>query len=302
MDRRIFLRSSGIVLGALGAAGALAACGGDTPSTDGGSETGSAATGGAGIPEGQAELSAAITTWEFLTGPQRPVPILVRTNDNVQVTDAVEVYLRTPEGEVLGGPFPTELVEAPGTPFMLHVAEFAVEESGPVEVVVVAGERYGATTVNAVTPEQSEIPSPGDTAPVVKTPTDDDPAGYETICTADPPCGMHEVSLDDALKEGRPVMLMFATPEFCQTVVCGPAVEIMQGVRDGGDWGDTAWIHVEVYSKTEGELTPGKPMREWNLPSEPWLFSIDGAGTITARLDGPMLPDTVESMAESIKS
>ena len=296
MDRRTFLRHSGITLGVLGAAGSLAACGGEE-------EAAGAGEGGAvAIPEGPAQLSAAIASWEFLTGPARPVPILVRTNDNVAFTDPTQVYLRSPAGEVLGGPFETRLVEAPGTPFQLHVAEFAVEQAGPIEVVVVAGEQYGATTVNAVSPEQSEIPSPGDTAPVVATPTDDKPRGYEKVCTADPVCGMHETSLDAALEAGTPVMVMFATPEFCQTVVCGPAVDVLKSVREGGDWGDVAWIHVEVYSKISGELKPGKPMRAWNLPSEPWLFAIDRSGAVSARLDGPMLPETVESMATAIKA
>ena len=283
MDRRSFLKSSGALVSLAGVSGTLAACGG----------------GGGGIPDGPAQLNVTITSFEFLTGPERPVPFAVRTLDNVELRDAqIVVYLRDPDGEVLGGPFETRFTEAPGTGLGLYIADLAIEEPGPVEIVAVEGERYGAAAVNAVAPENSEVAAPGDVAPVVATPTTEQELGYETICTQDPPCGMHEVSLDEALEAGQPVMLLFATPEYCQTVVCGPAVEIVDGVRNDGDWGETAWIHCEIYSETGGsELVTGKPVREWNLPSEPWLFAIDAQGAVTSRLDGPMLPEMVSDMA-----
>ena len=283
MDRRSFLKTSGVLLSAAGITPALAACGDDA----------------GGIPDGPAQLNVTITTFEFLTGPERPVPFAVRTLDNVELRDAdVVVYLRDPDGTVRGGPFETRYTEAPGTGLGLYIAELAIEEPGPVEIVAVEGERYGAAAVNAVAPENSEVAAPGDVAPVVATPTTENERGYETICTQDPPCGMHEVSLDEALESGQPVMLLFATPEYCQTVVCGPAVEVVDGVRTGGDWGDTVWIHCEIYSETGGgELVTGKPVREWNLPSEPWLFGIDAQGTVASRLDGPMLPEMVSNMA-----
>lgn len=288
MDRRSFLRSSGVVVSLTGLSGTLAACGGS----------------GGGIPDGAPQLNVTITSFEFLTGPERPVPFAVRTLDNVELRDAnVVVYLRDPDGTLRDGPIETRYTEAPGTGLGLYVADLAIEEPGPVEVVAVEGERYGATTVNAVPPEESEIPAPGVVAPVVATPTTEQPHGYDRICTQDPPCGMHEVSLDEALEAGRPVMLLFATPEYCQTVVCGPAVEIVDGVRSDGDWGDTAWIHCEIYSETGGsELVTGEPVREWNLPSEPWLFAVDAQGAVAGRLDGPLLPDIVSGLAEEITS
>ena len=286
MDRRSFIKSSGVLLSITGLSGTLAACAGDS----------------GGIPEGPAQLNVTITSFEFLTGPERPVPFAVRTLDNVELRDAqVQVYLRDPDGTVLGGPFETRYTEAPGTGLGLYVVDLAIQEPGPVEVVAVEGERYGAAAVNAVPPEESEVAAPGVVAPVVATPTPENELGYEKICTQDPPCGMHEVSLDEALQAGQPVMLLFATPEYCQTVVCGPAVEVVDGVRNDGDWGETAWIHFEIYSELGGsELVTGEPVREWNLPSEPWLFAIDAQGEVASRLDGPMLPEMVSGMAEQI--
>jgi hypothetical protein len=287
MDRRDFLFSSSVLLGAASVTGSLAACSG----------------GGGGIPEGPAELNVTITTFEFLTGPERPVPFAVRTLDNVELRDAqVEVFLRNPDGSMRGGPFPARYTEAPGTGLGLYVADLAIEEPGMVEVVAVEGARYGATTVNAVAPEDSRLPAPGVVAPVVATPTTQEARGYSTICTQEPPCDMHEVSLDEALEAGRPTMLLFATPAYCQTVVCGPAVETVDGVRTGADWGDVAWIHCEIYAEVNGEeLVTGDPVLEWELPSEPWLFSINGEGEVAGRLDGPMLPDMITTLAQGIQ-
>ncbi|MCJ7439624.1 MAG: hypothetical protein MUP97_17950, partial [Acidimicrobiia bacterium] len=43
--------------------------------------------------------------------------------------------------------------------------------------------------------------------------------------------------------------------------------------------------HVDIYrSSTGAELSP--TVEAWGLESEPWLYTVDGAGTIVGRLDG----------------
>lgn len=291
MDRRQFLRHSGIALTALGVGGGLAAC----------AQGGDQAT--AAIPDGPPELSATVAMFEVLTGTPQTVLFGLRTIDNVEVPEGeVSVFVRDESGEeILQGPLSTEYVEAPGTGLGLYRVELEFDEPGNPQLVAVHGDRYGAAALRVVEPENSAAPVPGQDAQIVATPTQDTPLGYESICTADPPCGMHEMSLEEAAAAGRPVMLAFATPEFCQTVVCGPAVETIDGVRSDGDWGDTAWIHVEIYSKYDASAPElGEPVQQWNLPTEPWLFSIDSEGTIVSRLDGPMLPEDIEAMAQEL--
>ena len=41
-------------------------------------------------------------------------------------------------------------------------------------------------------------------------------AGIDPICTHDPVCPLHDVTVADALEDGRPVALLVATPAFCQ--------------------------------------------------------------------------------------
>lgn len=109
---------------------------------------------------------------------------------------------------------------------------------------------------------------------------------------------MHDVSLEQAVAEGRPVVLLFATPAYCQTAMCGPAVSNLDEIRGEQDWGDVAFIHVEIYSD-EGQ-TVTQPVQEWGLPSEPWLFTIDREGTIVDRLDSVLIPDEMREMATAV--
>ena len=111
---------------------------------------------------------------------------------------------------------------------------------------------------------------------------------------------MHEVSLAQMLAEGRPVVLEFATPAYCQTAVCGPSVEVLDDVRTDRDWGDVVFIHVEIYR--DAGQTIAEPVEQWGLPSEPWLFAIGADGTIEDRMDGPLLtsPAHVAGMIERL--
>ena len=301
MDRRAFLSRSALLAAAAGVPGLLAACNRDGTATgDGATETGAAS---ASIPAGPAQLSPAIATYELLTGAPQSLLFGLRDLQNVEIKDAeVEVYLRDEAGRtVLGGPYTTQYLTAPGTGLGLYRVELELTEPGKPELVAVEGDRYGAANLNVTTPENAVAPVPGEKATVVATPTQGNELGYSKICTQDPPCGMHEVSLDEAIKQQRPIMLVFATPEFCQTVVCGPAVETIDSVRKGGEWGDAAWIHVEIYSEFVGNKPKlGKPVEAWKLPSEPWLFSISTNGNITGRLDGPMVTSDIETMASRV--
>lgn len=292
MDRRTFLKTAVVAAGALGAGGVLTACGGG------------AGSGGA-IPGGEPTLSVITGSYEILRGGAQRLAFGVRTVDNTPVEgEPVQAWLRDADGEtVLQGPLEAEYTEDAGEGLGVYLvtldlsAENVPDGIRPYLVAAHDG-AWGEAALNVVAPEDSQLPVPGDEAIAVATPTVDDALGYGTICTQDPACGMHETSLDEALSAGRPVVLLFATPAYCQTAVCGPAVGTVDAVRDSQDWGDTAFIHVEIFSD-EGE-TVGDPVLEWELPTEPWLFTIGADGAIVDRLDGPMVSQVVAEMATGV--
>ena len=167
-------------------------------------------------------------------------------------------------------------------------------------MVVIAGDRHGEAVMDVVDPADSVLPAPGDPAIPSETPTTADPGAAESLCTRNPDCDMHEDSLADVLEAGRPAVLLFATPAFCQTAVCGPVVDTLEEVHRSTSWGDVAFIHCEIFQDAGETLLTA--VEEWGLPTEPWLFAIDADGHIHARLDGPMLADELVGLVEDLRA
>lgn len=126
--------------------------------------------------------------------------------------------------------------------------------------------------------------APGEPAPRAASPTTRDPLGVNPICTRNPPCSLHAVSLKSIIGKGRPIAVMFATPARCQTRYCGPVLDTMLPmVKSYSDRID--FVHVEIYQNNRTtDVIP--TVRAWGLGGEPWLFGIDTRGVVTARLDG----------------
>lgn len=303
MHRRDVLR----LLGSASAGALLAACSGS-------SETGSSApspTPGGGratpfdpvaqVTDAEQSLSVTAATWEQLTGTDVPLAFGVLDIDAQPITaESVEVVVVPLDGEP-GEPVTAERVEDPTGRGGLYLARLDLPEPGTVSLVVTTDDdRAGSAVVPVVDAADSAFPAPGDDAPAVATPTTEDPLGAEALCTSSPPCDMHDVSLADALAEGRPVVLQFATPAYCQTAVCGPSVEVLDAVRSEGDWGDVVFVHSEIYADAGQTLL--EPVAEFGLPSEPWLYAIDGEGVVVRRVDGPLLTlaDHVRDVVTSV--
>ena len=89
------------------------------------------------------------------------------------------------------------------------------------------GRLTGATSQVQVSTENADpIPRVGDKAPVVHTDTLESAKGdVAKIDTRDPPSDMHGVDFADVVGK-KPVALLFATPELCQSQVCGPVTDI----------------------------------------------------------------------------
>ncbi len=125
----------------------------------------------------------------------------------------------------------------------------------------------------------------GDASPTEASPTATRTLGVDPICTRPQgTCALHEVSLADVIGKGRPVAALFATPARCQSRYCGPVLDLM--LQEAPAFSDKVTVvHVEIYKGPEGpDLSP--TVNAWNLPSEPWLFGIDGTGKVVSRIDG----------------
>jgi hypothetical protein len=130
----------------------------------------------------------------------------------------------------------------------------------------------------------TEVPGPGDSAIPSQTLVAASPEEATTICTADPVDDMHGLSLDEALANGKPTVVLFATPALCSSRTCGPSLEATQELKRR--YGDRAnFVHVEIFPERD-YAKPVAAIEEWHLPSEPWLFLIDEQGIVVERYEG----------------
>ena len=143
----------------------------------------------------------------------------------------------------------------------------------------------------------------GEAAPLVATPTVAD-TPVEDLSTDDPlDERFYQVSLDEALANGQKTVAIFATPAFCTSAACGPMMNQVKGMA--GDYPSVNWVHVEVYQGfNEADFAPDvdhlvPAVKEFRLPSEPWIFVMDEQGTVTARLEGVLAPGELEELLDA---
>ena len=131
---------------------------------------------------------------------------------------------------------------------------------------------------SAVVGEFTKIPRAGQKAPLIHTPTAADVGGdLSKITTRIPPDTQNKVDYAEVLGK-EPIVLLFATPQFCQSRVCGPVVDVAEQVKQL--YGDkAAFIHMEIYNDNDPSKGVRPQVRAFHLPSEPWLFAIDRQGT-----------------------
>jgi len=133
----------------------------------------------------------------------------------------------------------------------------------------------------------------GEPAPTVATYTTADRPLEEITTDPSPDPRLYEHSLDTLVANGRPTVIIFATPAFCTSAACGPLLDEVKAVVD--DYSSVDFIHVEVYERFRDDgFDPANPeytvdaIFAYRLPSEPWVYVVDGDGIVTARFEGVM--------------
>lgn len=266
----------------LGAAGlvVLAGCGGDGgSSSDGGGATGPGDEGDAAGGLGIAEY---FPRNEVAAGREVRLAIGLVGADGVTLTDVpddVGIAVAPAGGEP--GPSRTVARHDEGVPRPYYPARVTLPSEGLWELVVTTGDGTVRSAVAAV--DHPPVPGPGDRLPTLVTPTTADPRGVDPICTAEPPCPLHERSADEVLAAGRPLALLVSTPAFCDIGVCGPVLDVL--LAAAATRGDRiGFVHAEVYTdRTASTTTP--TVTALGLTYEPALFLVGSDGVIADRLD-----------------
>ena len=176
--------------------------------------------------------------------------------------------------------------------------------------------------------EESLSPAIGDPAPPSVQPLLKDVADITQIDTSDPPNpAMHQMTIADAVKSGKPSVIVFATPAFCISQVCGPTKSVVDELFAKYQ-GQANFIHVEPYFIPEARsgkglcLLPimnlqiasqpsqGCPQiaaadlppagQSWNLETEPWVFIVDAQGKIAGKFEAVVSYDELEQALEPL--
>jgi hypothetical protein len=168
------------------------------------------------------------------------------------------------------------------TPYFPLVIDFP--DLGTWQIEIEADGRQAATTVEVVEPTKTAgVPAPGSPLVALQTPTTSDARGVEPICTRDPQCPFHEQTLEEAMASGKAVAFLISTPQFCQTAICGPVLDLL--IDRAEQHRDVlAIVHAEVYTDDTAKETT-EAVKAYGLTWEPSLFLAMPDGTITSRLD-----------------
>jgi hypothetical protein len=171
----------------------------------------------------------------------------------------------------------------------VYAADVPFKKAGTYSILAVTDD--GAKTVAApgqvkvVTKAEDRIPEVGERAPKLETDTKASAGGdLSKIDTREPPDDMHDTSFADVLGK-KPIALVIATPQLCQSRVCGPVVDVAEQLKSR--YGDRVeFIHQEVYVDNQVDKGLREPLKRLNLQTEPWLFVVGKDARITARLEG----------------
>lgn len=150
-------------------------------------------------------------------------------------------------------------------------------------------------------------PRPGDAAPNVATPiAASSPQGVAGVSTdPDPRADFYTHSASELLATGTPFLIAFASPAFCVSQACGPTLTLLKeaAARNPG----VAIIHVEPYQMswngtrlipvlaTGGGLQATSIVTAWQVPVEPWIFTVGRDGRILRSLEGVVSADDLDA-------
>jgi len=299
IDRRQFLKFAAIGAGALAFAPILEACsksGVPIPSTLKGvaDQLGSEKSDLQLFPGGQEFLSSRPQRFSFGATDMNGTQIL---------GPAARVWIAPQSGPPSSakGPFGASLaryrnLDQPGDPPGFYVVTLPMPASGLAWVLVESRSIYGISPIAVI--DVPTTPGIGQRAVSVATPTPGHLGGVTNLCTRDPVCPMHAVSLDKGLRAHKPIVFTIASPLLCTSRTCGPVVDEVLDVR-ATHTKDAIFIHAEPYQgNTATILSP--TANAWKIASEPWVWVIDKTGVVRARFEGPVVAEEIEPELQKV--
>lgn len=266
----------------------------------------------------RAQVTAIVASVDLYAGAPQRVSVGLVTNDNELVSygsvDLAFSYIGTASEPVQP--------EAGPTATATFVPTYGSEGTGDAPTVTLPSESRGVYEASGVTfdragfwqvlvtadveelgsqsslatlavAEEPGLPAPGQSAPATENLTADSTGVPEAAIDSRvategeiPDPELHTWTVARALREGRPALVVFATPVYCVSQFCGPVTDMAQDLS--GRYADRAvFIHVEIWQDYENQVLNQAAIDWLQMPSgdltEPWLFLIGADGTIVDR-------------------
>lgn len=153
--------------------------------------------------------------------------------------------------------------------------------------------------------ERTPEPMVGEAVPATVQPLASDVEDLAEIDSSVPPHPeLHQITVAEAISNGRPSLVAFVTPSFCQTQFCGPVMSevIVPAYEVYGDRVD--FIHIEPFDlptiRASGTLQPVAATVEWQLLAEPAVFVLDAGGVVTAKFEGIMELEEITNALDEV--
>lgn len=312
LSRREFLAAAGMAL-----LGAACSRGGST-------------SGNSGRPGSIAALTSETPTLSILGtgGDAAPIGpgknrfgfVLVTLQNNVLTGGTPQVWAAKDTNEKALGPWPAAWHaftayerthdRSPRSPLPGDfAAQIDLPEEGNWTVAVVVQSGSKRLVGTGILPVTSEPVLAGLRTKATSTPTPvaTTTSGLEAICTRTPVDRMHYISLDRALKNGKPTVVCFSTPLLCESRLCGPVTDEQILVFEKYGPGRANFIHVEEFLPGPDHTPPPATLesrspafKAWKLETEPWVFVIDRDGVIRFRSLGPVTAPEIDAALQSL--
>jgi hypothetical protein len=312
--RQFLLAAAATALGAVAAACSKALPSGTSPSP---LPAGTAAPSGsiAALAQGATQISMLQAQSELTTGTSL-FTFGLATNDGKLISGgSPPVWVAKDERSPALGPFPATSYTMDAyqryqdhSPVTQLTSFYGADVDVPEPGAWIFATRIDLNGAPAVGTAAMQVVATATVAPIgsqavsVQTPVATTEAGLLEICTRQPPDPMHAISLDDALTNGKPTVVCFATPLLCESQVCGPVVDEVLAVRDSVGERKANFVHVEEFLPGPTHTPPpatqenqSAGFKAWGLQTEPWTFVIDGDGIVRARFQGPCVASQIHS-------
>jgi hypothetical protein len=307
-----FLRTLSVGLTMLALAGCGAQAGSASPRSA--ASPSGIVVGGSGAPS----VFPVVVNSEFGVGRTRFLFVLVDSSNNpVSSPDrSADVAFVAPGATSSPSPAPATFLWGIENVRGYYVANVDLDRAGDWTASIRTAAKGGSpetTQVPFQVKDKTSAVAVGQKAPSVKTPTLSDVGGDASkIATdTDPNPDFYTVSEDQALAEHKPFALVFATPKFCTSQLCGPQLDTVKAVAKS--YPSVTFINVEPYKlelkdgqlqpvlDASGNLQPVPAVGAFGILSEPWLYVVDKTGTITGSFEGVFSEQELRAALDQVK-